>query len=233
MSHEILQLAALKGIFVRAYCTVSSSYLSYTIYLSKSHATFSANNGTCSFVMISFNISFYIPPVIARDVEVIQSSSWYQSSKLYSASMAEQESVSPSPLPISSLSASMADFTAPPPLKFLMSNLKLIVSNLLTNDNYPIWRLQVENLVVSLEILATIDYDNYDWGPLRMAKANLLKIQTMEDVYWKQKAAVKHIVEGSVALSSYYVILFLGDSLLLPRILFVGFVILRKGSDGR
>ncbi|KAL0922257.1 hypothetical protein M5K25_006228 [Dendrobium thyrsiflorum] len=55
--------------------------------------------------------------------------------------MADQDSSSPTQ-PASSLSATMTDFTIPSPLKFLMTNLKLIVPNQLTNDNYPIWRLQ-------------------------------------------------------------------------------------------
>ncbi|KAI0500133.1 hypothetical protein KFK09_018342 [Dendrobium nobile] len=57
----------------------------------------------------------------------------------------EQDSSSPT-LPTSTLFASMADFTIPPPLKFLMSNLKLIVYIQLTNDNYAIWRLQIFKL---------------------------------------------------------------------------------------
>ncbi|XP_020700275.2 uncharacterized protein LOC110112403 [Dendrobium catenatum] len=42
-----------------------------------------------------------------------------------------------------SLSESMANFTVPTPLKFLMSNLKSIVNVQLSSDNYAIWRLQI------------------------------------------------------------------------------------------
>ncbi|KAI0527490.1 hypothetical protein KFK09_003091 [Dendrobium nobile] len=43
----------------------------------------------------------------------------------------------------STLSSSMANIVIPPALKFLMSNLKLIVHTQLTTDNYTIWRLQI------------------------------------------------------------------------------------------
>ncbi|KAI0491967.1 hypothetical protein KFK09_026230 [Dendrobium nobile] len=56
--------------------------------------------------------------------------------------MGEQGS-SPNATATSSLSASMADFTVPTPLKFLMSNLKSIVNVQLSSDNYAIWRLQI------------------------------------------------------------------------------------------
>ncbi|KAI0496462.1 hypothetical protein KFK09_022779 [Dendrobium nobile] len=59
--------------------------------------------------------------------------------------MASQESSSPVPA-TSSLSATMAEISIPSSLKFLMSNLKHIVSTSLTNENYPIWRLQVFKL---------------------------------------------------------------------------------------
>ncbi|KAI0526782.1 hypothetical protein KFK09_002373 [Dendrobium nobile] len=66
--------------------------------------------------------------------------------------MAEQGSASSSSsqtaaaLQPSSVSAAMADFTVPSPLKFLMSNLKLIAPNQLTSDNYHVWRLQIFQL---------------------------------------------------------------------------------------
>ncbi|KAI0522820.1 hypothetical protein KFK09_005205 [Dendrobium nobile] len=55
----------------------------------------------------------------------------------------QTQSTSSQPPNASSLSATMADFTVPPPLKFLMSNLKLLVNNQLTVDNYALWRLQI------------------------------------------------------------------------------------------
>ncbi|KAI0519402.1 hypothetical protein KFK09_006848 [Dendrobium nobile] len=51
--------------------------------------------------------------------------------------------------PISSLLASMAEYTVPAPLKFLMSNLKSIVSLQLSNENYAIWSLQNHKLFVA------------------------------------------------------------------------------------
>ncbi|KAL0928203.1 hypothetical protein M5K25_000074 [Dendrobium thyrsiflorum] len=43
----------------------------------------------------------------------------------------------------------MAEFTIPSPLKFLMSNLKLIVNIQLNNENYSIWKLQIYKLFFS------------------------------------------------------------------------------------
>ncbi|KAI0499623.1 hypothetical protein KFK09_017829 [Dendrobium nobile] len=46
----------------------------------------------------------------------------------------------------SSLSASMEEFIIPSPLKFLMSNIKQIITIQLNNKNYAIWRLQTTKL---------------------------------------------------------------------------------------
>ncbi|PKU70181.1 Retrovirus-related Pol polyprotein from transposon TNT 1-94 [Dendrobium catenatum] len=48
--------------------------------------------------------------------------------------------------PTSSLSASMTEFVIPPPLKFLMSNLKSIVNLQLNSENYAIWSMQIYKL---------------------------------------------------------------------------------------
>ncbi|XP_020704679.1 uncharacterized protein LOC110115705 [Dendrobium catenatum] len=40
----------------------------------------------------------------------------------------------------------MSEIVIPPSLKFLMNNLKLIISNQLTSENYSIWRLQIFQL---------------------------------------------------------------------------------------
>ncbi|KAI0530754.1 hypothetical protein KFK09_000302 [Dendrobium nobile] len=55
----------------------------------------------------------------------------------------QMQSASSQPLNPSPLSATMANFTVPPPLKFLLSKLKLLVHNQLTVDNYALWRLQI------------------------------------------------------------------------------------------
>ncbi|KAI0492882.1 hypothetical protein KFK09_027158 [Dendrobium nobile] len=44
----------------------------------------------------------------------------------------------------SNISASLEEFVVPNPLKFLISNLKNLVPTLLTNENYQIWRLQLQ-----------------------------------------------------------------------------------------
>ncbi|KAL0927672.1 hypothetical protein M5K25_001870 [Dendrobium thyrsiflorum] len=59
--------------------------------------------------------------------------------------MADQDSSSAIP-PTSSLSASTEDFVIPSPLKFLMSNLKLMVNLQLNNENYAFWSLQIYKL---------------------------------------------------------------------------------------
>ncbi|KAL0928021.1 hypothetical protein M5K25_002254 [Dendrobium thyrsiflorum] len=122
----------------------------------------------------NINISF---PLASPHLH-IRLSSWYQSFKLYSFSMADQESVSPTPPPSSSLSASMADFIAPPPLKFLMSNLKLIISNLLTNDNYPIWRLQV------FILFSANGFEGYLTGKTAPPPSSSEGPTSMEDCLW-------------------------------------------------
>ncbi|KAL0921229.1 hypothetical protein M5K25_008285 [Dendrobium thyrsiflorum] len=66
----------------------------------------------------------------------------------------DQDSSSVVP-PASPLSASMAEFTIPAPLKFLMSNLKSIVNIQLTNENYAIWSLQV------LKLFTANEFDGY------------------------------------------------------------------------
>ncbi|KAI0516629.1 hypothetical protein KFK09_009306 [Dendrobium nobile] len=60
--------------------------------------------------------------------------------------MAEQISASSAASPAASLTTSMTELPIPSSLKFLMNNLKNIVSTSLTNENYPIWRLQVFKL---------------------------------------------------------------------------------------
>ncbi|KAI0500641.1 hypothetical protein KFK09_018857 [Dendrobium nobile] len=60
--------------------------------------------------------------------------------------MASSGSAASAPAEVSSLSAAMTEFSVPSSLKFLMSNLRHIVSTSLTHDNYPIWRLQVFKL---------------------------------------------------------------------------------------
>ncbi|PKU73010.1 Retrovirus-related Pol polyprotein from transposon TNT 1-94 [Dendrobium catenatum] len=47
--------------------------------------------------------------------------------------------------------------TIPPQLKFLMSNLKNLVSTVLTSDNYPVWRAQVEKLFTAGGFLGFLD----------------------------------------------------------------------------
>ncbi|KAI0505062.1 hypothetical protein KFK09_016019 [Dendrobium nobile] len=57
-----------------------------------------------------------------------------------------------------SLSAAMADFTIPAPLKFLMSNIKHIVTTQLTNDNYAIWKVQ------TIKLFSANGFDGYLTG---------------------------------------------------------------------
>ncbi|KAI0500179.1 hypothetical protein KFK09_018388 [Dendrobium nobile] len=49
----------------------------------------------------------------------------------------------------------MADFTIPAPLKFLMSNIKQIVTTQLSNDNYAIWKVQ------TLKLFSANGFDGY------------------------------------------------------------------------
>ncbi|PKU82824.1 Retrovirus-related Pol polyprotein from transposon TNT 1-94 [Dendrobium catenatum] len=58
----------------------------------------------------------------------------------------------------SSLSSSMAKFTIPSPLKFLVSNIKQIVTIQLNNENYAIWRLQ------TLKLFSTNGFEGYLTG---------------------------------------------------------------------
>ncbi|KAI0528949.1 hypothetical protein KFK09_001493 [Dendrobium nobile] len=58
----------------------------------------------------------------------------------------------------SSLSASMAEFTVPSPLKFLVSNIKQIVTIQLNSENYAIWRLQ------TLKLLSANGFEGYLTG---------------------------------------------------------------------
>ncbi|XP_020693857.1 uncharacterized protein LOC110107804 [Dendrobium catenatum] len=73
--------------------------------------------------------------------------------------MAEQDSSSQFRT-MSTLSSSMAAITIPPSLKFLMSNLKLIVHTQLTIDNYAIWRLHI------YKAFAANGFDGYITGSL-------------------------------------------------------------------
>ncbi|KAL0915061.1 hypothetical protein M5K25_015462 [Dendrobium thyrsiflorum] len=56
--------------------------------------------------------------------------------------MADQNSAASPPVS-SNLSASLAEFTVPAPLKFLTFNIKNLVPTQLTNENYAIWHLQL------------------------------------------------------------------------------------------
>ncbi|PKU69865.1 hypothetical protein MA16_Dca011883 [Dendrobium catenatum] len=57
-----------------------------------------------------------------------------------------------------SLSASMAEFTIPSPLKFLVSNIKQKVTIQLNNENYAIWRL------LTLKLFSTNGFEGYLTG---------------------------------------------------------------------
>lgn len=53
--------------------------------------------------------------------------------------------------------------------------------------------LKDENRVISLENQVDFFMAKFDWEKLREAKDNFIKLQIMEEVFWKQKAVVKHI----------------------------------------
>ncbi|PKU65413.1 hypothetical protein MA16_Dca013558 [Dendrobium catenatum] len=57
--------------------------------------------------------------------------------------MAEQGSAVSSSPNQHILSSSSSDYTAPAPLKFLISNLKTLIPHPLTAENYHIWRIQI------------------------------------------------------------------------------------------
>ncbi|KAI0493654.1 hypothetical protein KFK09_023775 [Dendrobium nobile] len=85
--------------------------------------------------------------------------------------MAEQSSSSQVPQtsapPASSVSAAMSELIIPSSLKFLKNNLKLIVPNQLTSDNYPVWKLQV------FQLFSANGFDGYLTGQISKPSAAL------------------------------------------------------------
>ncbi|KAL0911913.1 hypothetical protein M5K25_017849 [Dendrobium thyrsiflorum] len=78
--------------------------------------------------------------------------------------------------------------------------LKDVNFSLLVKENWdePISYYQAENIVVDLEhqLVHSLNLSILDGDLLSNAKVNLLKLQEMEEIYWRQKSASKFIAEG-------------------------------------
>jgi len=56
--------------------------------------------------------------------------------------------------------------------------------------------LHAEQLVNSLELDCQDDPTNTNFSLLKKSKEDLFNFQAQEEIFWRQKAVVKHLVEG-------------------------------------
>ncbi|KAL0926323.1 hypothetical protein M5K25_002541 [Dendrobium thyrsiflorum] len=101
----------------------------------------------------------------------------------------------------------LEEHTIPPPLKFLMSNIKNIVHTSLQPDNYPIWRLQIVKLFTANK------FDGYLTGSIPCPPKHLLS--PSDDLTPNPAFHTWHLLDQNLAAALYSTI----SSSILPHIL--------------